>query len=46
MTNGTPDGIRATLRQILPQAGGRMRAFYVLYPHNRHLSARVRAFVE
>jgi DNA-binding transcriptional LysR family regulator len=26
--------------------GGRSRPFHVLYPQNRHLSARVRAFVQ
>ncbi|MBH9579504.1 LysR family transcriptional regulator [Inhella proteolytica] len=34
------------LVEVLRPAGGRTRPFYVLYPHNRHLSARVRAFVE
>jgi len=34
------------LVEVLRQASGRTRPFYVLYPHNRHLSARVRGFVE
>lgn len=34
------------LVEVLPASGGRSRPFYVLYPQNRHLSARVRAFVD
>ncbi|MCZ8235359.1 MAG: LysR family transcriptional regulator [Inhella sp.] len=34
------------LVEVLPAAAGRSRPFYVLYPQNRHLSARVRAFVD
>ncbi len=34
------------LIEVLQDAGGRSRSFHVLYPQNRHLSARVRAFVD
>ncbi|WP_203561502.1 LysR family transcriptional regulator [Ideonella livida] len=34
------------LEEVLPQTAGRSRPFYVLYPHQRLLSARVRAFVD
>lgn len=34
------------LVEVMPRAGGRSRPFHVLYPQNRHLSARVRAFVD
>jgi DNA-binding transcriptional LysR family regulator len=34
------------LTQVLQAYAGRTRPFYVLYPQNRHLSARVRALVE
>ena len=34
------------LVEVMQAAGGRCRPFYVLYPQNRHLSARVRAFVD
>ncbi len=34
------------LVEVLQPAAGRSRPFYVLYPQNRHLSARVRAFVD
>lgn len=34
------------LIEVMQQFGGRTRPFYVLYPQNRHLSARVRAFVD
>jgi DNA-binding transcriptional LysR family regulator len=34
------------LVEVLKRFGGRSRPFCVLYPRNRHLSARVRAFVE
>lgn len=34
------------LVEVLQAAGGRSRPFYILYPQNRHLSARVRAFVD
>lgn len=37
---------RGELVEILQTAGGRSRSFSMLYPHNRHLSARVRAFVD
>lgn len=34
------------LVEVLHAFGGRTRPFYILYPKNRHLSARVRAFVD
>ena len=34
------------LVEVLKQAGARARPFYILYPQNRHLSARVRAFAD
>jgi DNA-binding transcriptional LysR family regulator len=34
------------LTEVLRAHAGRSRPFSVLYPHNRHLSARVRAFVD
>lgn len=34
------------LVEVMQGAGGRSRSFHVLYPQNRHLSARVRAFVD
>lgn len=34
------------LVEVMQSVGGRSRPFYVLYPQNRHLSARVRAFVD
>jgi DNA-binding transcriptional LysR family regulator len=37
---------RGELVEILQSAGGRSRPFSILYPQNRHLSARVRAFVD
>lgn len=33
------------LVEVLTHLGGRTRPFYVLYPHNRHMAARVRALV-
>ena len=33
------------LVEVLQAYGGRSRPFSILYPHNRHLSAKVRAFV-
>lgn len=33
------------LVEVLQNYGGRSRPFSILYPHNRHLSAKVRAFV-
>lgn len=35
-----------TLVELLPQHGGTSRPFIVLYPHARHLSLRVRTFVD
>lgn len=34
-----------SLVEVLQTLGGRSRPFSLLYPHNRHLSAKVRAFV-
>jgi DNA-binding transcriptional LysR family regulator len=38
----TPGGLQA----VLTQHAGRTRPFYLLYPQNRHLSARVRVLVD
>jgi DNA-binding transcriptional LysR family regulator len=35
-----------TLREVLTPFGGRTRPFVLLYPHARHLSSRVRCFVD
>jgi DNA-binding transcriptional LysR family regulator len=37
---------RGELVEVMRKHGGRTRPFSVLYPQNRHLSARVRSFVE
>lgn len=37
---------RGELVEVLPSLRGRFRPFYVLYPQNRHLSPKVRAFVD
>ncbi|MDQ8020701.1 MAG: LysR family transcriptional regulator [Moraxellaceae bacterium] len=37
---------RGELVEVLQPYAGRSRPFSILYPHNRHLSARVRAFVD
>ncbi|WP_424191709.1 LysR family transcriptional regulator [Ampullimonas aquatilis] len=37
---------RGELVEVLPQLRGRTRTFSLLYPQNRHLSAKVRAFVQ
>jgi DNA-binding transcriptional LysR family regulator len=37
---------RGELVEIVKRHGGRTRPFSILYPHNRHMSARVRAFVD
>jgi DNA-binding transcriptional LysR family regulator len=34
------------LVEVLPEYAGRTRPFYLIYPQNRHLSARVRALVD
>lgn len=34
-----------SLLEVLQAFGGRSRPFSIVYPHNRHLSAKVRAFV-
>ncbi len=36
----------AALVELLPQHGGCSRPFYLIYPHARHLSLRVRSFVD
>ena len=38
--------VRGELVEVLKALGGRTRPFSALYPQNRHLSARVRAFVD
>lgn len=40
------DLARGDLVELLPQHGGTARPFFLLYPHARHLSLRVRTFVE
>lgn len=35
-----------SLLEVMQPWGGRLRPFTLLYPHNRHLSAKVRAFVQ
>jgi DNA-binding transcriptional LysR family regulator len=37
---------RGELVEVLREQGGRSRPFSILYPQNRHLSAKVRAFVD
>jgi DNA-binding transcriptional LysR family regulator len=37
---------RGELVEVMKRYGGRTRSFAVLYPQNRHMSARVRAFVD
>jgi DNA-binding transcriptional LysR family regulator len=37
---------RGDLVEVLQEHGGRTRPFSILYPQNRHLSAKVRAFVD
>lgn len=34
------------LKEVLQPFGGRSRPFTILYPHNRHVAPRVRAFVD
>ena len=34
------------LVELLPRFGGTSRPFFLLYPHARHLSLRVRTFVD
>lgn len=41
-----PAVLRGELVEVLPDCGGATRPFSLLYPHNRHLSARVRVFVD
>jgi DNA-binding transcriptional LysR family regulator len=40
------DLAEGTLVELLPQHGGTSRPFFLLYPHARHLSLRVRTFVD
>lgn len=40
------DLARGDLVEVLPQHGGTSRPFFLLYPHARHLSLRVRTMVE
>lgn len=40
------DLARGELVELLPQHGGASRPFYLLYPHARHLSLRVRTLVD
>lgn len=35
-----------SLVEVMQEMGGRTRPFYILYPRNRHLAARVRTFVD
>ncbi len=37
---------KSDLTEVLTSFAGRSRPFYILYPHNRQLSARVRAMVD
>jgi DNA-binding transcriptional LysR family regulator len=41
-----PAVLRGELVEVLPECAGATRPFSLLYPHNRHMSARVRVFVE
>lgn len=41
-----PAVARGELVEVLKEYGGRSRQFSVVYPQNRHLSARVRVFVD
>ena len=41
-----PAVARGELVEVLGRNGGRTRPFSILYPQNRHLSAKVRAFVD
>jgi DNA-binding transcriptional LysR family regulator len=40
------DLLRGDLVELMPQHGGTSRPFILLYPHARHLSLRVRTFVD
>ncbi len=40
------DDVRGILTEVLQQHGGSTRPFVLLYPHARHISRRVRAFVD
>jgi len=40
------DLARGDLMELLPRHGGTTRPFFLLYPHARHLSLRVRTFVD
>jgi DNA-binding transcriptional LysR family regulator len=41
-----PDLVEGALVELLPEHGGTSRPFFLLYPHARHLSLRVRTFVD
>jgi DNA-binding transcriptional LysR family regulator len=40
------DSYKEELFEVLPEYAGRTRPFFLIYPQNRHLSARVRALVD
>jgi DNA-binding transcriptional LysR family regulator len=40
------DSYKDELIEVLPSLSGRTRPFFLIYPQNRHLSARVRALVD
>jgi DNA-binding transcriptional LysR family regulator len=40
------DSYEGKLVEVMQKFSGRTRSFYLLYPQNKHLSARVRAFVD
>jgi len=40
------DLARGDLVELLPEHGGTSRPFFLLYPHARHLSLRVRTLVD
>jgi DNA-binding transcriptional LysR family regulator len=44
--NVEADLARGELVELLPEHGGASRPFFLLYPHARHLSLRVRTFVD
>jgi DNA-binding transcriptional LysR family regulator len=46
IANAQPADAPGGLYEVLQAHAGRTRAFYLLYPQNKHLSARVRALVE
>jgi DNA-binding transcriptional LysR family regulator len=44
--NWIAESYKHELIEVLPEFAGRTRPFYLIYPQNRHLSARVRALVD